>query len=71
MNTGGATFEQLLRGLREALASSISGVFTIGLILVIIGFVACFFLKEIPLRKQNIAENFQQNKQEEKSSHLE
>jgi len=70
MSTGGATLDQLLRGLREALASSISGVFTIGLILVIIGLIACFFLKEIPLRKQNITENLKEDNRVEKSSHL-
>jgi hypothetical protein len=45
-------FAQFLGGVREALASSISDVFLIGLAISLLGLIACFFLKEIPLKRQ-------------------
>jgi EmrB/QacA subfamily drug resistance transporter len=44
-------FELFLGGVRQALAASLSEVFLIGLVIVLIGLVACFFLREIPLKK--------------------
>jgi hypothetical protein len=39
--------------MRQALAFAISQVFTIALGLILIGFIANFFIKEIPLRRQH------------------
>ena len=44
-------FDQVMNALRHALASSIAEAFFIGFGVLLIGFVAAFFLKEIPLRK--------------------
>lgn len=49
---GTAMFDKLLEVLRESLSSAITRVFLIGLFIVVICFVASFFLKEIPLRKR-------------------
>jgi hypothetical protein len=46
-------FDQVLAGIRHALASSISEVFLIGAVIVGVGLIATFFLKEIPLRTHN------------------
>jgi EmrB/QacA subfamily drug resistance transporter len=52
--TQGTTyFEQLLQTLRESLSSALSYVFLIGLFIVVAGFIANLFLKEIPLRKHH------------------
>jgi EmrB/QacA subfamily drug resistance transporter len=50
---GSGLLEQLLGGLRQALASSIAQVFLIAMVVVIIALAASFFMKEIPLRKHN------------------
>jgi EmrB/QacA subfamily drug resistance transporter len=52
-NGGASLFDQLLHGLRQALASAISEVFLIGFAIALVGLVTTFFLKEIPLRKRN------------------
>ena len=44
--------EQLVRALRETLASAIGDVFLIGVVAVGLGFVATLFLKELPLAKR-------------------
>jgi EmrB/QacA subfamily drug resistance transporter len=49
--------QQLLQALRQALSLALSEVFLIGLIIVGVALVVSFFLKEIPLRKHNIADN--------------
>lgn len=46
-------FDQVMTALRQALASSIAEAFLIGFGVLLIGLVAAFFLKEIPLRKDN------------------
>ena len=48
---GPALFEQVLKALREALASSIAEVFLFALIPTLCGFLLHFWLKEIPLKK--------------------
>lgn len=48
---GSVWADQVLQALRQALSSAISRVFVFALILILIGMVANFFLKEIPLRK--------------------
>jgi EmrB/QacA subfamily drug resistance transporter len=50
---GPAWSDQILQTMRQALAFAISQVFTIALGLILIGFVANFFIKEIPLRRQH------------------
>ncbi|OGP49745.1 MAG: hypothetical protein A2Y79_05530 [Deltaproteobacteria bacterium RBG_13_43_22] len=52
-NQGEALSEQILQTLRQSLAFAISQVFTIALCLILIGFIANFFIKEMPLRKQH------------------
>jgi EmrB/QacA subfamily drug resistance transporter len=59
-----ALFTQILNGIRQALASSISEVFIIGTVIVVLGLAAAIFLKEIPLRKHNAPE--QQTPRDEK-----
>jgi EmrB/QacA subfamily drug resistance transporter len=48
---GPALLEQLLHTLREALSSSLSHVFLIGMVIVILALITNAFIKEIPLRK--------------------
>ena len=48
---GSILFNQLIQTLKSALNSGITEVFFIALLLVAAGWVANFFLKEIPLRK--------------------
>ena len=50
---GAALFEQVFETLKLALNSAITQVFLIGFIVIVIAWVANFFLKEIPLRKQH------------------
>jgi EmrB/QacA subfamily drug resistance transporter len=52
-NQGVAMSDQILQTMRQALAFAISQVFTIALGLILIGFIANLFIKEIPLRKQH------------------
>jgi len=54
---GAELFEQTLAALRQSLASSLSQVFMFALLAVVIAFVINFFLKEIPLRRQNTLDN--------------
>jgi len=51
---GTATFEQIIQSLRHALAFAVSEVFFIGFVITLIALAIHFFIKEIPLRKQNI-----------------
>jgi hypothetical protein len=48
---GAVVADQLLDTLRASLASAISDVFVVGLVVVALAFVATLFLKEIPLRQ--------------------
>jgi len=50
---GAALFDQVFETLKVALNSAITQVFLIGFIVVVIAWVANFFLKEIPLRKHH------------------
>jgi EmrB/QacA subfamily drug resistance transporter len=51
---GSGILEQLLGGLRQALASSISQVFLIAMVIVLLAFIGSFFMKELPLRKHDL-----------------
>jgi EmrB/QacA subfamily drug resistance transporter len=51
---GSAVFEQVIQALRLSLDSALSEVFFIGFVTVIIALIIHLFIKEIPLRKQNI-----------------
>ena len=48
---GAEIMSQLFEALRVTLASAIGDVFTVGLVVVAVGFVATIFLKEIPLHR--------------------
>lgn len=50
---GAALFEQAIQALKQALSSALSQVFLIGLVVLVIAFIANLFIKEIPLRKQH------------------
>lgn len=50
-STLGPLYAQVIHGLREALSLALSDTFLIGMFIIIAGFTASFFLKEIPLRK--------------------
>jgi EmrB/QacA subfamily drug resistance transporter len=52
-NQGAVWPDQILQIMRQALAFAISQVFTIALGLILIGFIANLFIKEMPLRKQH------------------
>ena len=52
-NQGAALSDQFLQAMRQALAFAISQVFTIALGLILIGFIANLFIKEMPLRKHH------------------
>ncbi len=54
--SGAALYEQVFQALRESLSSAISDVFLISVFIMLIAFVANFFLKEIPLRKEHSLE---------------
>ncbi|MEW6185854.1 MAG: MDR family MFS transporter [Thermodesulfobacteriota bacterium] len=54
---GAAWSEQILNTMRQALALAISQVFLIAMALILVGFIANLFLKEIPLRKHHDLEN--------------
>ena len=49
---GTAAFDVLLQAVKLGLAQSIHNVFVLSLVIILIGFIAVFFLKEIPLRKR-------------------
>ena len=49
---GADLMQQLMHGLRGALATSITEVFLVGVVAVALGFVATLFLKELPLQKR-------------------
>ena len=49
---GADLMQQLMHGLRGALATSITAVFLVGVVAVALGFVATLFLKELPLQKR-------------------
>ena len=66
---GGAFFEQLLNVLRQALASALSEVFLIGLVVVLIALVIHLFIKEIPLRKQHLPVDPQDDQNPPDSQH--
>ena len=51
---GTAIYEQLLEALRQALSSALSMVFLIAFAVLIVAFVANFFITEIPLRKGHV-----------------
>ena len=51
---GSAVFEQVIQALRLSLDSALSEIFFISFVTVIIAFIIHLFIKEIPLRKQNI-----------------
>jgi EmrB/QacA subfamily drug resistance transporter len=50
---GEALFEQVLEALKLALNSAVTEVFFIGMLVVLVGWVANLFIKEIPLRKHH------------------
>ena len=50
---GEALFEQVLEALKLALNSAVTQVFFIAMVVVVVGWVANLFLKEIPLRKHH------------------
>lgn len=54
---GATLYEQTFRALREALSSALTGVFVIGLTVILGAFVVNLFLKEVPLRKQHTVIN--------------
>jgi EmrB/QacA subfamily drug resistance transporter len=56
-NQSSPLFTQLLQVLRTALSSAISEVFLIGLFIMIAGFIANLFIKEISLRRQHVLED--------------
>jgi EmrB/QacA subfamily drug resistance transporter len=49
---GAAAFDMLLQAVKMGLAQSVHDVFVLSLAIILIGFIAVFFLKEIPLRKR-------------------
>jgi MFS family permease len=52
---GTAAFNMLLQAVKMGLAQSIHNVFVLSLMIILIGFIAVLFLKEIPLRKRRTA----------------
>ncbi len=52
---GDTLFNQLMTTIRDSLADAITRGFLIGTALILVGFVATLFLREIPLRKRNTA----------------
>jgi hypothetical protein len=54
---GQSLFDQVLTALRQSLSSAIGRIFLIALIVAILSFITCLFLKEIPLRKKHDADN--------------
>ena len=56
---GVALYNQLLEAVKVGLTSGIHNVFVLSTILMVVGFVAIFFLQEIPLRGKNKAASTQ------------
>ena len=54
---GQSLFDQMLQALRQSLSSAIARVFLIALFVGIVSFIACLFLKEIPLVKKYLKDN--------------
>ena len=54
---GQSLFDQTLQALRQSLSSAIARVFLIALFVGIVSFIACLFLKEIPLVKKYLKDN--------------
>jgi EmrB/QacA subfamily drug resistance transporter len=52
---GPGLYDQIMQGARHALSSAMSEAFFIGTFIVLAGLAVSFFLKEIPLRKHNLA----------------
>jgi EmrB/QacA subfamily drug resistance transporter len=55
-------YDQLISGIRQALSSALTEVFLIAFAVIACGFIATFFLKEIPLRTHNRREPEARNK---------
>jgi len=55
-SAGSALYEQTFQALRQSLSSAISEAFLVSVAIMAIAFVANFFLKEIPLRKEHSLE---------------
>ncbi|WP_064091320.1 MDR family MFS transporter [Rossellomorea aquimaris] len=53
-------FETILNGVRESLSYSLTNVFFIGALILLVGFVLTFFIKEIPLRMSNKEEKVEE-----------
>jgi hypothetical protein len=49
---GTAAFNMLLQAVKTGLAQSVHNVFALSFVVILFGFCAVFFLKEIPLREQ-------------------
>ena len=54
---GQSLFDQMLQALRQSLSSAIARVFLIALFVGVVSFIACLFLKEIPLVKKYTKDN--------------
>lgn len=54
---GATLLQQIMPALRHALDSALSQVFFIGFLVLLLAFIANFFIKEIPLRKQHTRSN--------------
>ncbi len=48
---GAASADQIMTIMRQALASSIHDVFVVGTIVIVVAWIACFFLREVPLQQ--------------------
>jgi predicted MFS family arabinose efflux permease len=51
---GAALFEQVIESLKSALSSAVTQVFLISFAIIIVAWIVNLFVKEIPLRKQNV-----------------
>ncbi len=51
---GQTLFAQLLAAVRDSLATAIAGVFEVSFAMMVLGFIATLFLREIPLRKSHL-----------------
>ncbi|WP_042348388.1 MDR family MFS transporter [Bacillus massiliigorillae] len=57
-------FTQMIDNIRDALSQTLSTVFLTGTIILVVAFILVFFLKELPLRTSNIAEELNKEKKE-------
>jgi EmrB/QacA subfamily drug resistance transporter len=48
-------FKQLIEAIQKSLSTAITSVFFLGFIIMVLGFITVLFLREIPLRKSNMA----------------